>query len=206
MIGRPGRWLTALVLGLLTLLGIVGCAQSPGQTEDGAAVVNRFLAARESRNLEAVMDCFVDQPEMRSSLGVGWSGRDVIRVIMSYRLLDSYTVSDVRAVGNRVIWSEHVRRGAAGSLTATFDEDVEAIVVGGRIGSMVIYVGGTHPTPLSEPTPQLSAGANLLLPLSILLLVAGAVMVWPPTTALHAPRPANGQLLSGLRDYVARRG
>jgi hypothetical protein len=206
MMGRPGRPLTALALAVALLVVVVGCSQSPPPTEDATAVVNRFLAARETRNLEAVMDCFIDQPEMRSSLGVGWAGRDVIRVIMSYRLLDSYTVSDIRATGNRVIWSEHVRRGAAGSLTANFDEDVEAFVTGGRIGSMVIYVGGTHPTPPAESSPQLSASANLLLPLSILLLVAGAVMVWPPTAQLHAPRPANGQLLSGLRDYVARRG
>jgi hypothetical protein len=205
VIGRPGRPIAALALAL-ALLAVVGCSPSPPQTEDALAVVTRFLAARETKNLEAVMDCFVDQPEMRSGGATAWAGRDVIRVIMSYRLLDSYTVSDLHATGNRVIWSEHVRRGAAGALTATFDEDVEAIVTNGRIGSMVVYVGGTHPAPPAEASPQLSTGANLLLPLSILLLVAGAVMVWPPSAPLPAPRPANGQLLSGLRDYVARRG
>jgi hypothetical protein len=201
------RCLIWLGLGLALLTSVAcGTTQSVAQSDDPRAVVDRFLAAREGKNLDAAMDCFGDQPEMRSSLGVGWTGRDVVRAIMSYRLLDTYTVGDRTVYGNRVIWSEHVRRGVAGSLSANFDEDVEAVVGGGHILSLVVYVGGTHPPLPTELSPAPSPSTSLLVPISILLLVAGAVLIWPPSTPLAAPRPANGHLLSGLREYVDRRG
>jgi hypothetical protein len=124
---------------------------------------------------------------------------------MAYRLTDAYTVGDLRVTGNRVVWSEHVRRSVSGSPIANFDEDVEAIVVGGRIGSMVTYVGGSHPQPV-EATGQFSVSLDLLAPLGTLLLVAAAVLVWPQATPMQPRRAASGQLLAGLRDYVARRG
>jgi hypothetical protein len=197
--------LGACVVVVLLLL-VVGCARPAGQEEDAGWVVEKFLVARQDRNLDATMDCFGDWPEMRSSLGVGWSGREAVRAIMAYRLTDAYTVGELRVEGNRVVWSEHVRRTVSGSPTASFDEDVEAIVVGGRIGSLITYVGGSHPTmpvPASQP---FSVSLDLLVPLSILLLVTAAVMVWPQTTPLRPRRAPNGQLLAGLRDYVARRG
>jgi hypothetical protein len=187
------------------LLVIIGCARPPNPDEDAGWVVERFIVARQDRNLDATMDCFADWPEMRSSLGVGWSGRDAVRAIMAYRLADAYTVGDLRVVGNRVIWSEHVRRSVSGSPTANFDEDVEATVVGGRIGSMVTYVGGAHPQP-TEMTGQFSVSLDLLAPLGTLLLVAAAVLVWPQAAPMQPRRTASGQLLAGLRDYVARRG
>ena len=126
---RPLAWAACA----LVLIGLVGCARIASPDEDAAWVVERFLAARQDRNLDATMDTFGDWPEMRSSLGVGWTGRDAVRAIMAYRLTDAYTVGDLRVVGNRVVWSEHVRRSVSGSPIANFDEDVEAIVVGGRI-------------------------------------------------------------------------
>ncbi|HLZ25780.1 MAG TPA: hypothetical protein VKV73_00490 [Chloroflexota bacterium] len=202
MLGMTTKLLRASLV--LVLLVVVGCAKPQNPDEDAGWVVERFIVARQDRNLDATMDCFVDRPEMRSSLGVGWSGRDAVRAIMASRLADTYVVGDMRAVGNRVVWTEHVLRSVAGAQVANFDEDVEAIVVGGRIGSMVTYVGGAHPQP-AEATGQVSVSLDLLAPLGTLLLVAAAVLVWP-----HAPlqsrRTASGQLLEGLRAYVARRG
>ena len=43
------------------------------------------------------MDCFGDQPEMRTSLGVSWSGREAVRAVMAYRLNDEYTVEQSRS-------------------------------------------------------------------------------------------------------------
>jgi hypothetical protein len=169
-------------------------------------VVEKFLAARQQRDLEATMECFAATPEMRTSLGVGWSGRDAVRAIMSYRLTDTYSVSDMRVAGHRATWSEHVRRSVAGSPFAVFDEEVEAIVVDGHITSLVTYVGGAHPAAAVEPAPQLSVGTDLLVPFSILVLVATAVMVWPPPVSVQTRRVTSGHLLNGLRDYVARRG
>jgi hypothetical protein len=191
---------------MLLLVAVVGCARHPNPGEDAAWVVERFLAARQDRNLDATMACFGDWPEMRSSLGVGWSGRDAVRAIMAYRLSDAYTVGDLRVVGNRAVWSEHVRRSVAGAPIANFDEDVEAIVADGRIDSMVTYVGGSHPAPLVEASVPFSVSLDLLAPLCILLLVAAAVLVWPQATPLQPRRAATGHLLAGLRDYVARRG
>jgi hypothetical protein len=88
---------------------------------------------------------------------------------------------------------------------ANFDEDVEATVVGGRINSMVTYVGGFHP-PLVEVASQPPVSADLLAPLGTLLLVVAAVLVWPSATPLQPRRVMTGHLLRGLRDYVARRG
>lgn len=192
---------------MLGLLVLVGCAPTGGPDEEARTVVERFIGARQDRNLEATMDCFGDWPEMRSSLGIGWSGRDAVRAIMAYRLTDAYTVGEVRGVGNRVVWSEHVRRSVSGSPIASFDEDVEAIVSGGRIHSLVTYVGGAHPTLPAESTAPVSHSVDLLASLAILFLVAAAVLVWPqPTTRLAPGRASTGHLLAGLRDYVARRG
>jgi MFS superfamily sulfate permease-like transporter len=80
-----------------------------------------------------------------------------------------------------------------------------ATVVGGRIGSMVTYVGGSHPQPI-ETTGQLSVSLDLLAPLGTLLLVAAAVLIWPQAAPMQPRRAASGQLLAGLREYVARRG
>lgn len=193
-----------LLLWAALALVAAGCARPAG--EDAAWVVERFLAARQDRNLDATMACFGDWPEMRSSLGVGWSGRDAVRAIMAYRLTDAYTVGEMRVVGNHVIWSEHVRRSVSGSPMANFDEDVEAIVVGGRIGSMETYVSGAHPTLPAEANAQFSVSLDLLAPLSVLLLVAAAVLVWPQATPLQPQNAATGHLLAGLREYVARRG
>jgi hypothetical protein len=182
----------------------VACVQAPG--EDVGAVVTSFIAARDARNLEATMAWFVDQPEMRSSLGVGWTGRDAVRAIMAYRLTDTYTlIGDVRVVGNRAIWSERVRRGIAGSPVAVFDEDVEAIVQGGRITSLETFVGGAHPSSGIQPV-QRSALTDLFVPLTTLFLVAGAVLAWPASGGVPTPYPVGTHLIDGLRDYVAIRG
>ena len=186
-------------------LVLVGCARPVSLDEDASGVVARFIVARQDRNLDATMDCFADSPEMRSTLGVGWSGRDAVRAVMSSRLTDAYTVGDLRVLGNRVVWTEHVRSTVPGSPMGSFDEDVEATVVGGRIDSMVTYVGGSHP-PLVEVTSQPPVSVDLLAPLGTLLLVAAAVLVWPQATPLQPRRAATGHLLQGLRDYVARRG
>jgi limonene-1,2-epoxide hydrolase len=194
----------SLALALL-MLTLVGCASNIAGQEDPAWVVEKFLAARQARNLDAAMDCFVEQPEIRTSLGIAWAGRDQVRAIVAYRLTDTYTVGEMRIAGNRATWSEHVRRSVAGSPVAMFDEDVEAVVMDGHITSLMTYVGGAHPpSAVDEAKP---ARLDLLVPLSTLVLVAAAVMVWPaPPPPLHAPRVASGQLLNGLRDYVARRG
>jgi uncharacterized protein (TIGR02246 family) len=198
---------TWLVLGLL-LVATIGCAQSGPADQDAQQVVDRFLAARESHDLDETMASFADQPQMRTSLGISWSGREAVKAIMAYRLSDEYTVANVRVVGDRATWSEHVRRAVIGSPAANFDEDVEAVVVGGRISSMVTYVGGAHSSAveLEAPTPLATSG-NVLVPLSVLLLVMAAVMVWPSAEPLPAQRTPNGHvLLDGLREYVARRG
>ena len=169
------------------------------------ATVEQFLAARQARNLDAAMEYFVDQPELRTSLGVSWAGRDAVRAIMAYRLADDYTVDEVHGAGNRVTWTEHVRRSVAGAQPVVFDEDVEALLVGGRIASLVTYVGGSHPPPLSPTTSQVSPRTNLLVLLSVLVLVAGAVLVWPPPAEEPMRRVGDGRLLAGLREYVARR-
>ncbi|MDQ6673295.1 MAG: hypothetical protein M3069_21570 [Chloroflexota bacterium] len=196
----------AWILVLAVALGLVGCARPPGSDEDAGRVVERFLAARQDRNLDATMDCFADWPELRSSLGVAWSGRDAVRAIMTYRLTDAYTVGEVRVVGNHVIWSEHVRRSVSGSPIANFDEEVEAVVLGGRIGSLQTYVAGAHPTPPVAATSQSQVSLDLLAPLGALFLVAAAVLVWPHATPTPPPRPATHHLLAGLREYVDRRG
>jgi SnoaL-like domain len=199
------RRLSALLLGSVLLLG-VGCGRGAAADQETKIVVEGFLAARAVRNLDAMMDCFAERPEMHSSLGVGWTGRDAVRAIMAYRLTDTYTVGDLHVSGNRATWTEQVRRVVAGSPPATFEEDVEAVVEGGRIASLVTYMGGSHPSATVEATPQLSPTTDLLVPISIALLMA-AVLVWPPAeTPFDARRAATGHLLNGLRDYVARRG
>jgi hypothetical protein len=196
---------TCLLFGLL-LVACVACVQ-PTRSEDAGTVAASFIAARDARNLETTMGWFIDQPEIRSSLGVGWTGRDAVRAIMAYRLTDTYTlISDVRVVGNHAIWSEHVRRSVAGSPAAVFDEDVEAVVNGGRIASLETFVGGAHPTLAGQPVQRV-AMADLFVPLTTLFLVAGAVLAWPSSTAAPSTSyPISTHLIDGLRDYVARRG
>ena len=188
---------------LVLLLGLAGCARAADDT-DPAWVAEKFIAARQSRDLSATMDCFVEQPELRSSVGVGWTGRDAVRTIMASRLGDTFTVGQVRVAGDHVTWSEHVRRGG-GAVGTIFDQEVEAIVVGDHIARLETFVAGTHPV-AAESVP-VAFNADLLVPLGVLLLVALAVLVWPP------PRPApggwpgqHGYLLSGLREYMQRRG
>jgi hypothetical protein len=150
---------------------------------------------------------------MRSNGGVGWTGREAVKAIMAYRLSDTYKVSNLQVNGDRVTWSEHVTRnagapptpGAGRTSAAVFDEEVEAIVSGGRISLLVTIVGGR---PGAFDGQQLGVGSStdLLVPLCVLVLVAAAVLIWPAAPGWRAPVRAQGQLMSGLREYVARRG
>jgi hypothetical protein len=70
----------------------------------------------------------------------------------------------------------------------------------------VTYVGGAHPAPQPQLAQTFSVSLDLLAPLSILLLVAAAVLVWPQSAPLRPRRAPSGHLLEGLRAYVARRG
>ena len=71
----------ACLLLALLLMACVACVQ-PTPSDDVGTVAASFIAARDARSLEATMGWFVDQPEMRSSLGLGWTGRDAVRAIM----------------------------------------------------------------------------------------------------------------------------
>jgi len=203
VLGLRSRAFWAIVV--LGLLAVGGCAWAAEPGADAGGVVQRFIQARGAGNLDATMDCFAESPEMRSSLGVGGTGRDAVRAIMAARLANAYTVGDLRVEGNQVVWSEHVRRNVWGAPVANFDEDVVATVVGGRISSLVTYVGGAHPPTVAAPK-LVSLSTDVLVPLGTLLLVAAAVLAWPQTPPLQPRRTTTGHLLAGLRDYVARRG
>jgi hypothetical protein len=208
------RRFAAAALALLGVLLLSGCAFRQPPNEDARLVVAQFLAARQSRNLEATMECFVANPEMRGAQAAGWTGREAVRAIMAYRLTDTYVVGDLHVSGDRVSWSEHVTRntgapptpGAGRAGTTNFDQEVEALVVGGRIASLTTFIGGAKPDAqvLSTGSPT----TDLLAPLCILVLVAAAVLVWPTSTAdWRAPAVGSShQLMNGLREYVARRG
>ena len=196
------------MLPLLLIAMACGARDTSAPEASTSAVVEAFLAARSARNLDATMDAFGQQPELRSSQGIYWSGRDAVRAIMVYRLQDTYTVSDRKTVGNRVTWTEHVARPIAfGAPPANFDEDVEATVVDGRIASLVTSLGGARALQLKETVPapaEVPLSTQLLAPLSIVLIVL-AILVWPPREAAP-PRPSQtGHLLRGLRAYVDRR-
>jgi hypothetical protein len=196
----------------LSLLALTACApQPPGPATDTAAVVERFIAARQARNLDAAMACFGDQPELRSSVGIGWSGRDAVRGIIAYRLSDTYTVGTVNVVGKRATWSENVRRTVAGSPPAIFDEAIEVTIEGGRIARLVTYVGDARllSTLLAESGAtgtSPTSTRDLVVPLAVLVLVASSVLVWPERVAQPAQHAPHARLLAGLREYVARRG
>jgi limonene-1,2-epoxide hydrolase len=200
------RRLTWLVLGLV-MVGAMGCAPAPAPNQEAAATVQKFLAARQARSLDDTMDCFGDQPLMRTNLGVSWAGREAVRAVMAYRINDEYTVSKVEVVGNHATWSEHVFRRVVGAPAAFFDEDVDAVVVGGRIASIMTFIAGAAKpnAVLTRPAP-LSTSTDLVVPLGIMLLVAAAVLVWPSGQPPRSTRATDGQLLAGLREYVARRG
>lgn len=193
------------MVGLLLVLAAVGCGQVAAPNQEATATVEKFLAARQARSLDDTMDCFGDQPEMRTSLGVSWSGREAVRAVMAYRLNDEYTVDKVEVVGNHATWSEHVFRRVVGAPAAFFDEDVDAIVVGGRIASMMTSIGGAQSNAGRRSAPM-AASTDIMVPLTIMLLVAAAVLVWPSSPPQRQTRTPNGQLLAGLREYVARRG
>jgi hypothetical protein len=191
---------------LVVLLSTVGCAQAAAPNQEATATVQKFLAARQARSLDDTMDCFGDQPEMRTSLGVSWSGREAVRAVMAYRLNDEYSVSKVEVVGNHATWTEHVFRRVVGAPAAFFDEDVDAIVIGGRIASMMTSIANAQSSAGSGRPAPLSASTDIVVPLMIMLLVAAAVVAWPSGRPERSTRTANGQLLAGLREYVARRG
>ena len=205
-----------LLLGSLLVVLSGGCAApSPSASASAAeagAVVEAFLAARAARDLDATMAAFDDVPELKSSQGINWSGRDAVRAIMAYRLLDTYTLGDRHVAGDTVTWTEHVRRTvAAGAPPANFDEDVEATVARGRIKSLVTYLGGMRRPASIAATAPVTASATaperppnpLVLPLSIALLVL-AVLIWPRASAEPRPprRAPSGALLDGLRRYA----
>jgi len=189
----------------LVLLGLVGCAQAAA-VQDPRPTVERFLAARQARNLDATMACFADQPRLSSSIGMSAVGRDAVRAIMAARITDTYVVDNLRVTGERVSWSQHVRRTAMGSPPTTFDEEIEAVVHDGRISSMVTITGGVQPSTATDSAAQLWVGANMLVSLSVLALVAAAVLIGTSASPIHAKWAPTGHLIDGLRDYVARRG
>ena len=206
----------ATVFAALLAAMLAGCSsgRTTVGTDDARLVVAQFLAAREARNLEAMMDCFAEQPELHSSLGVGWTGREAVRTIIAYRLNDAYVVGDLHVRGNRVAWAEHVTRApdgtrqitGAASGPAVYDQEVEAVVVGGRIVSLITYLGGARPAIDTVAADVVSPPGDLLVPLSVLVLVATSVLVWPSADRIRPAVPKTGHLMSGLQEYVARRG
>jgi hypothetical protein len=203
-----------LALAALTALCACACVPRPSNPDDARLIVAQFVTARQARDLEAAMACFIDQPEMRSSQGVGWTGREAVRAIMAYRITDNYTVGDLHVSGDRVTWSEHVTRvpqappsPGAGRAPAIFDEDVEAVIVGGRIASLTTSVAGVQRAD-SRLSGAPSIATSLLVPLLVLVLVASAVLIWPTGSSMRvaSASAANGRLMSQLREYVARRG
>ena len=135
-----------------------------------------------------------------------------MRTIISGRLTDNYLVTDVLVSGDRVSWSERVTRntgapptpGAGRTPPTVFDQEVEVVVVDGRIARLTMFAAGARPTASGAVSGWASPGRDLLVPLSVLVLVAAAVLVWP--TAPLPEREHQGQLIRGLREYVARRG
>jgi hypothetical protein len=189
------------------LLILVGCAQTAAGP-DATPTVERFLAARQARNLDAAMACFADQPQLRSSVGVNSIGRDAVRAVIAARITDSYTIDNLRASGERVTWSQHVRRNTLGTQAppATFDEEIEAVVRDDHIASMVTYANGAHPSPAAETSTRFWVSSDLLVPLGVLVLVAAAVLVGTSTAPVQTKRAPTLAMLDGLRNYVARRG
>jgi len=194
----------ALVLATLAALAATACA--PPQltsSDDAARVVEDFIAAREARDLDATMASFGDSPELRSSQGVNWSGRDAVRAIMAYRLQDTYTLGDRHVSGDTVTWAEHVRRTVSGATPpANFDEEVEATVVGGHIQRLVTYLGGRRGASAAAASGEpITLSVPWVLPLSLGLLLFAAV-VWPRSQSRLPPRQSNGQMLLALRRYA----
>ena len=207
----------ATVFAALLAVVLAGCSSARTtvtNSDDPRLVVAQFLAAREARNLEDMMDCFAEQPELHSSLGVGWTGREAVRTIIAYRLNDAFIVGDLRVRGNRVAWAEHVTRAPDGTrqITGTaagpsvYDQEVEAVVVGGRIVSLITYLGGARPALDTVAADVGSPPGDLLVPLTVLVLVAASVLVWPSADRVRPPVSRTGHLMSGLQEYVARRG
>lgn len=195
-------WTLAIALAAIALVACQHSQPNPSASDAGK-VVDAFIAARDARDLDATMASFGDSPELRSSQGINWSGRDAVRAIMAYRIQDTYIVGERHVSGDTVTWAEHVRRSiASGSPPANFDEQVEATVTGGRIQSLVTYLGARRAQVTSDTatTEPVSPAASLLLPASIVLLVL-AVMVWPAGSG--APhRASSGRLLVELRRYA----
>jgi hypothetical protein len=203
---RAVRYLGVLIGAVA--LAATACGQpQTTNSADAARVVDQFIAAREARDLDATMASFAAAPELRSSQGINWSGRDAVRAIMAYRLQDTYTVGDRHVSGNTVTWAEHVRRTvAAGSPPANFDEDVEATVVDGHIQSLVTYLGTRRapaaPAAVGEP---ITPAVPWVLPVSVGLVVFAA-LIWPTSRSSVPPRQSSGRLLVGLRRYAESHG
>jgi hypothetical protein len=213
-------WL-AMVVGLACLVvsGIVASMATAQSTADPTSVIAAYEMARNRHDVDGALSYFADDAVI-SQRNTTFSGKDEIR-----RYLDATSsrsrfavVSDRRAVGNRVTWTERaggfgggepqVRapNGVAQAVGTAFTINVEAVVQDGKIRSLAYAFGGQvlRSDPALEGRAELPAtvglGAVMLVLLGLLLLAS---------TTLRGSRnkasTLHGRLLPGLQGWSAAR-
>lgn len=211
----------ALVAGL-AVSGIVASMATAQATADPASVIAAYEMARNRHDVDAALALFADDASI-SQRNTSFSGKDEIRRYLEGTATRSrfVVVSDRRASGNRVVWTERAGgfngeqgirppqgfNGAPGfGAVPAFSITVEAVVQDGKIRAIsYIPAGGPSRSDTSlDGRAQLPAAIGLGAVLIVLFgLLAGLSTGQRPTRARAST--LRGRLLQDLHLWSAAR-
>lgn len=221
------RIVLAVGIGLMLLVGsglVASMARAQqASTADASAVISAFEAARTRRDIEGALTYFADDASV-SVRNTQYAGKDEIRKYLEAPLTRSRSVvvSDRKAIGNRVTWTERMNTqgstspqlqrqssvsSTSGSANATgFAVSVEAIVQDGKIHALTYLAGGqiARPDPSLEGRVQLPATVGLG---AVLAMMAGVLVFASVGSSRATPGVSTmrGRLMHDLKGWSAAR-
>jgi len=212
-------WLATGVCGIAALLfsGALTSLAAAQAGPDPAAIVTAYETARNQHDIDTALSYFADDATV-SQRSTNYAGKDEIRKYLDATSTRArfMVVTDRRANGNRVTWTERAGGQGSGQQQAPnngplatspgFQISVEAIVQDGRIRS-IAYLPSAQPArtdPALDGRAQLPAAAGLAVVVAVLFSVVLIV-----STGLRPPAgeasSLQGRLMHDLQGWTAAR-
>jgi len=215
------RVLLAVSIGIaaLAISGVLASLATAQAGGDPSAIVTAYETARNQRDVDTALSYFADDATI-TQRATTYTGKDEIRKFLEGISARSRfaVVTDRKALGNRVTWSERAGGQGPGSgqpgqalngplgNQQGFQTNVEAIVQDGKIRS-ISYLPPAQPLRADtalDGRAQLPAAAGLA---SVLALFFSVLMIASTGLSRHSREASSlqGRLMQDLRGWTAAR-
>jgi SnoaL-like protein len=178
---------------LAIVLPGVGWAQSPQAGADPAGVVAAYAAAINAHDLPRALDLFDDVGSASDTAGRSYQGRAALMAFLAETGLARpdarVATQNVHVVANRAVWTFTCSCAAA-------PMEARLVTNAGRITVLALQ---------RPPAPTRMASSSIGMAEPLLLILAGVaislLLIARRKPHAAAPRPSQGRLLQGLREF-----